>query len=68
MKIIGSLSLWVSIMLISLPMNFLFIFAWNHSLTELWVAIPHLSYWQGYLLLTVASFLVPYNVFVLENK
>ena len=45
------------------PMTFLFAYAWNHSIHELWpLAVPFIHYWQAYLLLIVVSFLVPVKV------
>ena len=54
---------WAIAMLLLFPMTFLFTYAWNHSLVELWPPLfPFMGYWHGYLLLTVASFIFPYRV------
>lgn len=65
MKIVF-LILWLIVLL---PFNFLFIFAWNHSLTELWPhVVPNIGYWQGYLLLLVLRNLFPLNYYIIKNE
>ncbi len=54
---------WTLSMAGCLVLNFLFCYAWNHSLRELWPeTIPALTYWQGYLLLVVANMVLPYKI------
>ncbi|MEE9584762.1 MAG: hypothetical protein V3W51_04695 [Candidatus Brocadiales bacterium] len=62
MAALMSFLVWIGIQAFLLVLNFLFIFAWNHSLYELFDVVPKIGYWQGYLLLTVAGFILPWRV------
>ena len=62
-KILYEIALFLAVSVIAFPMNFIFTFAWNHSLTELWPdTVPNIGYWQGYLLLLVFRFIFPPKV------
>jgi len=69
MSALASLGVRVLVFATGLPLNLLFTFAWNHSLTELWPnVVPEIGYWQGYLLIVVASFIFPFRAEIINWK